>query len=80
MADVVIMGGGPAGLATAILLAQKGLDTVVLDRDGAPPEHQESVAGDSDNVACGHVVHPDPEFGPDLEFRLGLEFGLGLDA
>ena len=41
MADVVIMGGGPTGLAPAILLAQKGLDTVVLDRDEAPPDDLE---------------------------------------
>ncbi len=41
MADIVILGGGPTGLATAILLAQKGLDTVVLDRDEAPPHDPE---------------------------------------
>ncbi len=36
------MGGGPAGLASAILLAQRGLDVVVLDRDESPPEDPES--------------------------------------
>ncbi len=41
MADVVILGGGPTGLATAILLAQRGLDTIVLDRDEAPPDDPE---------------------------------------
>ncbi len=41
MADIVILGGGPTGLATAILLARKGLDTVVLDRDEAPPDDPE---------------------------------------
>ena len=35
MADIVVLGGGPTGLATAILLAQEGLDIVVLDRDEA---------------------------------------------
>ena len=41
MADVVVLGGGPTGLATAILLAQQGLNIVVLDRDEAPPEDSE---------------------------------------
>lgn len=37
MADVVVLGAGPTGLATAMLLAHQGLDTVVLERDEAPP-------------------------------------------
>ena len=37
MADVVVLGAGPTGLATAMLLAGQGLDTVVLERDEAPP-------------------------------------------
>ena len=41
MADIVVLGGGPTGLATAILLAQEGLDVVVLDRDEAPPDDPE---------------------------------------
>ena len=45
MADVVILGGGPTGLAMAMLLAQQGLEIVVLDRDEAPPEdHEEAWA------------------------------------
>ena len=35
-ADVVIVGAGPAGAALAILLAEHGLDVVVLDRAALP--------------------------------------------
>ena len=41
MGDIVVLGGGPTGLATAILLAQQGLDVVVLDRDEAAPDDPE---------------------------------------
>jgi geranylgeranyl reductase family protein len=36
VADVVVVGAGPAGAATAILLAEHGLDVVVLDRATLP--------------------------------------------
>lgn len=42
MADVIVLGGGPAGLASAILLADQGLDAVVLDRDESPPSDPEA--------------------------------------
>ena len=35
-ADVVVVGAGPAGAATAILFAEQGLDTVVVDRARFP--------------------------------------------
>jgi len=35
-ADLAIIGGGPAGLATAICAAQRGLRAVVVDRRGRP--------------------------------------------
>ncbi|HSF07096.1 MAG TPA: FAD-dependent oxidoreductase [Methylomirabilota bacterium] len=35
-ADVVVVGAGPAGAATAILLAERGLEVVVLDRARFP--------------------------------------------
>ncbi|HEV8063819.1 MAG TPA: FAD-dependent oxidoreductase, partial [Acidimicrobiales bacterium] len=37
MANAVIIGAGPAGLATAIMLARRGMGVVVLDRDGPAP-------------------------------------------
>jgi len=42
MPDVVVLGGGPARLASAILLAQQGLEVVVLDRDESPPDDAET--------------------------------------
>jgi flavin-dependent dehydrogenase len=45
--DVVIAGGGPAGLAMGIHAAQRGLSTLVIERSAAPPDK-----------ACGEGVMP----------------------
>ncbi len=59
MADVVVLGGGPAGLASAILLAQRGLDVVVLDRDQPPPGDPERAWDSWDRRSVGQfrLVH-----------------------
>lgn len=36
MCDVAVVGGGPAGSATALFLARAGYDVVLFDRDAAP--------------------------------------------
>ena len=38
MADIVVTGAGVVGLTTALLLARRGHEVVVLDRDGPPPD------------------------------------------
>jgi len=45
--DVVIVGAGPAGLATAIVTARQGLSVVVLERREFPPDK-----------ACGEGILP----------------------
>jgi menaquinone-9 beta-reductase len=48
-ADVVVVGAGPAGAATAILLAEHGLDVVVLDRTTLPRSR----------IVCGEYLSPE---------------------
>ena len=53
MADVAVIGGGPAGLATAIGARLAGLSVIVLDRRQPPVEK-----------ACGEGLMPDAAEGP----------------
>ena len=38
-ADVVVVGGGPGGSTAATLLARKGYDVVLLERERFPRDH-----------------------------------------
>jgi flavin-dependent dehydrogenase len=58
-ADVAIVGAGPAGAAAAVLLAEHGLDVVVLDRAELPRPR----------IVCGEYLSP--EVGRLLD-RLGV--------
>ena len=51
--DVVVVGAGPAGAATAILLAEHGLDVVVLDRGSLP---RPKICGEYLSPEAGRVL------------------------
>lgn len=66
--DVLIVGGGPAGLATAIALRQRGADVVLADGMQPPVDK-----------ACGEGLMPDARrdlqrLGVEVEARHGAEF------
>lgn len=64
--DVAIAGGGPAGLAAAIVAARQGLSVVVLERRKFPPDK-----------ACGEGLLPP---GVSALERLGVKPALERDA
>ncbi|HTP29772.1 MAG TPA: FAD-dependent oxidoreductase, partial [Anaeromyxobacteraceae bacterium] len=45
--DVIVVGGGPAGLAVGLVAARRGLDVLVLERGSLPPDK-----------ACGEGILP----------------------
>jgi flavin-dependent dehydrogenase len=66
--DVLIAGGGPAGLAAAIALRQRGADVLVVDGQQPPIDK-----------ACGEGLMPDSlqaraRLGVELDARHGAEF------
>jgi 2-polyprenyl-6-methoxyphenol hydroxylase-like FAD-dependent oxidoreductase len=44
MPDVLVAGGGPAGLMTAFELERAGLDVLVLERDARPTTQSKALA------------------------------------
>lgn len=57
--DVIVVGGGPAGAATATMLAQKGYDVLLFDRKEFPRDK-----------ACGDAV---PAGAIEILWRLGMQ-------
>jgi glycine/D-amino acid oxidase-like deaminating enzyme len=60
--DVLVVGGGPAGLSAAIAAAEAGASVVLLDERGAPGGQYAKPLGDS---------HADAA--PDAQFRTGID-------
>lgn len=50
--DVAIIGGGPGGAASAIFLAEKGLKSIIIEKDDFPRFH----IGESMTGECGNMV------------------------
>ena len=64
--DVLVIGGGPAGLATALAARQIGFDVVLADRAQPPIDK-----------ACGEGLMPDAL---DALRRIGVDLGRGHGA
>jgi 1H-pyrrole-2-carbonyl-[peptidyl-carrier protein] brominase len=58
--DVVVIGAGPGGSATSMLLAERGLSVLVVDRDRFPRYHiGESLTGTAGDFMARHGLEDD---------------------
>jgi 2-polyprenyl-6-methoxyphenol hydroxylase-like FAD-dependent oxidoreductase len=59
MSKAIVVGGGPTGLATAMLLAKRGVEVVVLDREAPAPSEVDDLWENWErrSVAQFHQVH-----------------------
>lgn len=93
-ADIFIVGGGPAGLATAILAAERGLRVSVADHNGFPIDKAcgEGLMPDTltalktlgvdlmrgDGIPFRGIRFRDAESSNSVEAAFGQSFGLGI--
>lgn len=92
LCDILIIGGGPAGSTAATVLAQRGLEVILLEKEKHPRFHiGESLLacnlpilkrlGVLDKVAAMGVYKPGAEFVTDTgEGRLSFPFRYAIDA
>jgi 2-polyprenyl-6-methoxyphenol hydroxylase-like FAD-dependent oxidoreductase len=82
--DVIVIGGGPAGLALSIAAAQQGLDVVVLERGSYPVDKAcgEGLfpAGVRALAALGVLEHLDPGEVASLRVIRWIDGGLSAEA
>lgn len=81
MADVIIIGNGPAGISSALYTARAGLETVVIGRDGGALEKAEKIEnyyGFVEPVNGKQLVEQGVQQAKDLGVHLALDEVTGM--
>lgn len=76
--EVLIVGGGPAGLLLALSLVQRGVDAVVLERRAAPTDHSRAIGLHPPALnALGAVGLASAAIAEGAQIRSGVAVGRG---